>query len=1066
MVQKSKKKLRSKRNKVSRIKTHKNRNKNRNKNINKTNIRKTKRISNKNTIRKNKRRKIRKNRKNKKQIGGFFPLILAALPFLYQHGGNVLLENFINYLFHHYFHKDVNVSKTEAGEESAGIFQLGFDTIFGHSDDVNIIEKITLSTQIANGIFRNIHYLLSGPHGIIAFFHDIMIGMYNLLINKLLEQVFTLEILYRLFEILPGGQFSDNESLISKIIDIFKDVCNGIFSTSHFKGSLSDQLKQFAGLLSINGFDDFWGNFLEEVDVKAGGSSTSEVTETMSSGNLRRIKLIIPLKKQFEAIYEWISGGFKGFIIHEIYILMKYLSSTIIEVLFKKKSEVPVEADKIDPIIKTRKIESFLSTKIYSKYLTFDPQKRIIDSDKGLQLKPSELKEMARAAGATQDDMDDADDADDIKAALIGLIEKELSSMKITELKDQAKAAGATQDDMDNVDDAPAPKAAIIALIWAQPSAPARPVTAVERDLEDCKIVLTDLEESIREASEERGLDFQKVEKSVCYQVGWLSDIKEGVDHIDFVGGTESLTSREPEEIPEWVYSHENKVNISNFLQIMGNNPNEHIGVTKVMKFEDEYLDDFNHQYSVNCTSILACGVVSSRLRRRAASVRGRRGGGTAEVLVGGAPKEAEIRIDSLTGRVGYSSLITGKNIYYDGNFCYCRGWFPFEESRFQEYKEHYSHIINKHTGPKVARAHMDYNSGEEQDLILRKGEEIVITGEEGEWATGYLKDTELEVDLAEGWFPLVYVDKIEPWQEILEYFIKKQFYFAPDDDEGNISDKIQGFKNKYFVDVDRIESFEEFIKLYISLLSFVKLMCMFIFYHKGWECGISNEYKVKYLLSFVQKHLNAKLGGEDAHDGNYFSGLIQNHKLGGKMDGSIDGIFNIVCGGGYVMESKSAPSHPEERKEFLEKNIEVGTELLVYSHDLKKYEVATVTNLPPSSTSQFKVVYSPIGKESHNLLYLMEDDNWRIITRKKLDGLSLGGGKFLPFEYMKLIGEEKDWFEPVYDLGLNEQFDEELEGEIYDDEFNRMLDNIDGAKDLCSLLLGDDRQFADILKI
>ena len=97
----------------------------------------------------------------------------------------------------------------------------------------------------------------------------------------------------------------------------------------------------------------------------------------------------------------------------------------------------------------------------------------------------SELKQQARAAGATHDDMDDADDSDDTKAALIDLIEKQrmlltpreqqsspiialgmkLSSDKVTELKQQARDAGATEDDIDEVDSAEDSLSAVLSLL-------------------------------------------------------------------------------------------------------------------------------------------------------------------------------------------------------------------------------------------------------------------------------------------------------------------------------------------------------------------------------------------------------------------------------------------------------------------------------------------------------------------------------------------------------------------------------------------------------------------------
>ena len=124
--------------------------------------------------------------------------------------------------------------------------------------------------------------------------------------------------------------------------------------------------------------------------------------------------------------------------------------------------------------------------------------------------------------------------------------------------------------------------------------------------------------------------------KYKCHEIGWLSVQNVGVDHIDYYGGVESLTEREPE-----FSKRQARINISTFLQKMGNNPTAHIGETKAMNFSEEFLSEFETDFGKKLQESFVANAMSfleghKGVTSRSTSTRVRRNWKTAHAVVRG----------------------------------------------------------------------------------------------------------------------------------------------------------------------------------------------------------------------------------------------------------------------------------------------------------------------------------------------------------------------------------------------------------------------------------------------
>jgi hypothetical protein len=662
--------------------------------------------------------------------------------------------------------------------------------------DDDYVNDIQLATNISKGIIHNVSYLLQGPHGLLELFKNIMVFLRNFVVNSFLN--YLVENLSDVIDVI-SDEATELQDKCLNLISRFFAAEDATFSSENLKEAISSGLQLQTAAA-----------FAEEITVKWGTIYTDGGGEEE-----KKLKIIVDTVEEIYAVLEG-PGSIKKKITQKLFELMKMDAKSICVHLFESFSESLEkrgEAEAIsnqqkdgppdyDTIRQGIKLQSLLRNKLHSA------EKSISISDEHV-VNFTNLLSIA----ACQTEFNE-------------LIAR-LSEGPEPEMGEDLEL----EPEPDTGDDPPEPTPVV--------------------ELQEVKL------------------------SRVCYEVGWLHDVKQGVNHIDYIGGVESLLDRKEEHMPRDIPDYDALFSVSVFLQVMGNNPCEHIGAAKSMLFGEEFIYDFNDNHETHVGDLVAGMLVPgaaaapmadspqrARLRRAVGQViaaNSQRPDLTQRYLKG-------IKIDSLTGRICFASIIENANIFYHENKCYCRGWFPFVEEKWAEYRRHYEHIYEE-----LERIEWFVELFIRSQFYLKYDIKASIVGQaDQEIITVSALGKEYQVDTATG----DVIDLSDPDTVVGRWHAKSTSIIFPTMDEGQ-KELVERFYEMYEnppgppdPDPDSDppgppdpsdpgpDSFQKFIELYVRLLSFMKLMCMFIFYHRKWNSGVRNEYKVKYLLAYIQKSL------------------------------------------------------------------------------------------------------------------------------------------------------------------------------------------------------------------
>ena len=975
-----------------------------------------KKIYKRSTLRRNKRTKRRRignfNRKKKKiQNGGFIPLILigAIKIIASSQASKDAMQNFINYLLSHIF-----------GEEDFALL------------DDDCVNDIQLATNISKGIIHNVSCLLQGPHGLVKLFIKIMGFLRNFVVNSFLK--YLVENLRDVITVLSDGATELHDQCLELISCFFRAEVGGVtFSSENLKDAISSGLQLQTAK-----------EFATAITAKAAAIYTGEGEEEE-----QKLKKILDTAGKLHAVLEGPGKSIKKKITQKLFELMKMIPESICVHLF----------------------ESFRSAlEKRKKKVAEDGAPDYNTENQGIKLRSLLINKLHSAKKSIS--ISDVYEVDSENFLSIAACQTEFNEL-IESLSDTP-------------DDEPEPE----------------PDMGGDLELEPTPVVET------------------RVVK-LCYEVGWLHDVKQGVNHIDYIGGVESLLDRKEEHLVRGGDDSEALFSVSVFLQVMGNNPCEHIGEAKSMLFGEEFIYDFNDNHETHVADIAGMlhqgdaaappllppeegaspvGAALARLRgavNQVIAANSQRSDSTLERDLKG------IKIDSLTGRICFASIIKKANIFYHENKCYCRGWFPFVEEKWAEYRRHYKHIYEELERIELREFVELFIKSQ---FYLKYDIKASIVGETDEEITVLALGKEYQVDedlvvsdsgtVVGRWdagstsiiFPTMDPAAEEAAERFYEIYGNPPGPPDPDSDSDPPAPPDPDSDPPGPPDPD---SFQKFIELYVRLLSFMKLMCMFIFYHRKWNSGVRNEYKVKYLLAYIQKRLTL-LDGEDPApsvvDGPVFSdevrpafgqleerrtltNLIVNHGLSGLLgDGNCFDIVRVVrnpkptdldslktlFGGSPGQLAKPCPN--------------IFCDLGRGRQPYKVWKVITCSN-------DFTVSIFPAGA---SLSYMRDN-----VSPPEINLLDPGNswdldlshyGEALDYiEGLELSGDENHKLIVTFQA-LREQphADRELEtlkiGKIgqsllwveYDDDD---LSSWPEASKLSSILLGDENEFADILK-
>ena len=835
----------------------------RSKRISRKNNLRSKRISRKNKRRsrkyKNKKNNLRNKRISKKvQSGGVFPFILImALPKILKAipGATDAWNNFINYLLSELFER-TGLKHYFTEEES---------------DETDYISDIEFAAKFSHKIASNLQHLLCGPHGLLVILSKIMCALKNYIGNIFLDLLIKKENIEKFLHI-------HKEDILKGCIDLLSDVYGSLLPKKFNLESIKVIIEGFAEIIDLESLTAK----LEENLSQGGGMDYSMVLN--SSLPVQQAQAVLnsslPVQPGTPSSQEDATAGMDGSVFH------------------------PENVEKATKILKTihgmlegGDIKKRIIKKIYEilKQIPGEICHLIFDTllSNFSMGRAEMLHDKKNATLIKEDEMDRDVKNKKISAVLKSKLYTTAMCPIIVNMV-KKKGGGVEKEDLKDED-----------IGWKDGEI---------LDINACKgismkVFPKEKSEAAAAAVEGFTRTFRdKKTKFKCHEIGWLSVENVGVDHIDYYGGVESLTEREPE-----FSKHPVVINISTFLQKMGNNPTAHIGETKAMHFSQEFLSQFETDFGKELQESFVAKTMSfleghKGVTSRPTSTRVSAHWKTAQaVRVQHAehdvsvPNPALIRIDSLTGRVCYSSLIEGDNLYHHHNECYCRGWFPFEESRQPRYKLHYMHIVHTLKNP-------PFNDFLERFIDLQFFTDAASADARDAAAAAASSSSRYDA---------------------------RDAAVAAAVSAADAAAAAQNFRDKYFeVDISN-QPFPEFIKLYVRLLSFVKIMCMFIFYHKGWFSGVREEYKVKYLLAFVQKHIGIPIEG---HDKSFLSKLILDHDL--KDVSNLNFCAKLI---GPIITHCSSLDH-NVLTQLLENPQEINR-LMVWSGHAKNYKMSRVVD-------------------------------------------------------------------------------------------------------------------------
>ena len=982
-----------------------------------------KKIYKRSAHRKNKRTKRRRignfNRKKKKiQNGGFIPLLLiAAIKIIASsQASKDAMQNFINYLLSHIF-KEAD---------------------FALLDD-DYVNDIQLATNISKGIIHNVSYLLQGPHGLVQLLINIMEFLRNFVVNSFLK--YLVENLSDVIAVLSDGATELHEKCLALISSFFRAEEAAItFSSENLKGAISSGLQLQTAQ-----------QFATAITAKWAAIYTGEGEEEE-----QKLKKILDTAGKLHAVLKGSGKSIKKEITQKLFELMKMIPKSICVHLF----------------------ESFRSALVLRnlRIVAEDGAPDYNTENQGIKLRSLLINKLHSAKKSIS-----ISDEYEVDFSFLSIAACQ------TEFNELIESLS------DTPDDEPEPE----------------PDMGGDLELEPTPVVET------------------RVVK-LCYEVGWLHDVKQGVNHIDYIGGVESLLDRKEEHMPGDISDSEALFSVSVFLQVMGNNPCEHIGEAKSMLFGEEFIYDFNDNHETHVADIagmlhlgrlaapplppeeaapivlppagLAAPPVGAALARLRGAVNqviaanSQRSDSTLERDLKG------IKIDSLTGRICFASIIKKANIFYHENKCYCRGWFPFVEEKWAEYRRHYKHIYEELERIELrefvelfikSQFYLKYDI--KASIVGETDEEITVLALGKEYQVDedlVVSDSGTVVGRWDAGSTSIIFPTMDAAQKVLVDFFYKMYENPPsppdpDSDSDPPAPPVPDSDPPGPPDPD---SFQKFIELYVRLLSFMKLMCMFIFYHRKWNSGVRNEYKVKYLLAYIQKRLTL-LDGEDnvpvVQHGPVFSGevrpafgqleerrtltnLIVNHGLSGLLgDGNCFDIVRVVrnpkptdldslktlFGGSPGQLAKPCPN--------------IFCDLGRGRQPYKVWKVITCSN-------DFTVSIFPLDTSSSYMRDTVSPPEINLLDPGNSWDLDLSHyGEALDYiEGLELSGDENHKLIVTFQA-LREQphADRELEtlkiGQSllwteYDDDD---LSSWPEASKLSSILLGDENEFADILK-
>ena len=769
-----------------------------------------KKIYKRSAHRKNKRTKRRRtkrrrtgnfNRKKKKiQNGGFIPLLLVAIKIIASsQASKDAMQNFINYLLSHIFKEDD----------------------FALLDD-DYVNDIQLATNISKGIIHNVSYLLQGPTGLVKLFENIMGFLRNFVVNSFLK--YLVDNLSVVIAVLSDGATELHEQcldLISRFFSAPVDV--DTFSSENLKGAISSGLE----LQTAEAF-------AEDITVKWATIYTGEGDEgdegDRGDARWRRLRRRLEHKKQLENILDTagkLHAVLKGRSV-------KSIKKKITQKLFELMKMIPES-------ICVHLFESFNSSlQEGDETVAIPNQQEDVPPDYNTEIRRIKLQSLLRNKLHSAE-----------KSISISDVYEVNFTTPLSIVECQTEFNGLIARLSDAPDDEPEPE----------------PDVGEGLELEP--------EPDMGEDPPEPTPVVVKLSR-VCYEVGWLHDVKQGVDHIDYIGGVESLLDRKEEHMPRDIPDYDALFSVSVFLQVMGNNPCEHIGAAKSMLFGEEFIYDFNDNHETHVGDLAARLVPGAAAAPMALSPqRARLRGAVHQVIAANSQRPDStqrslkgIKIDSLTGRICFASIIEKANIFYHENKCYCRGWFPFVEEKWAEYRSHYKHIyeelerIELREFVELFIRSQFYLKYDIKASVLEDTDERITV-----WALGKeyrvdkatkevidLSDTDTVVGRWDDGSTSIIFPTMDVAQKVLVDYFYEMYKNPPGPSDPGPPDPPDSDPDS---DSDSDpDSFQKFIELYVRLLSFMKLMCMFIFYHRKWNSGVRNEYKVKYLLAYIQKRL------------------------------------------------------------------------------------------------------------------------------------------------------------------------------------------------------------------